>query len=197
MKIRDRIKELRRVRASELREHPQNWRVHTPAQKSAMRGILGEVGIVAAAIAREDEDGNLEIIDGHLRADIAEDEEIPVLVLDVSEDEARKILLTFDPLSAMAEADAEALDEVLRQVNTSDESIAKLLDDLAVSNGIVPGEDAGIEQVKTTPPPPEMAWCLVGVPIAEYGRVQPLIEQLSEMDGIYFDQTVGNNVEED
>ena len=31
MQIRDRIKELRRVRAGELRPHPHNWRTHPDA----------------------------------------------------------------------------------------------------------------------------------------------------------------------
>ena len=35
MRIRDRIKELRRVKASELRPHPKNWRVHPAAQQDA------------------------------------------------------------------------------------------------------------------------------------------------------------------
>jgi hypothetical protein len=33
MMIRDRIKELRRVRASELKPHPKNWRTHPAAQR--------------------------------------------------------------------------------------------------------------------------------------------------------------------
>jgi hypothetical protein len=34
MHIRDRIKELRRVRADDLKPHPKNWRVHPDAQKN-------------------------------------------------------------------------------------------------------------------------------------------------------------------
>ena len=37
MKIRDRIKELRRVKASELLPHPKNWRTHPQEQADAMR----------------------------------------------------------------------------------------------------------------------------------------------------------------
>ena len=40
------------------------------------------------------------MIDGHLRQDVANDQEIPVLVLDVERDEARYLLTTIDPLSA-------------------------------------------------------------------------------------------------
>ena len=43
-------------------------------------------------LARELEDGSLELVDGHLRADTTPDQEVPVLVLDVTEAEADKLL---------------------------------------------------------------------------------------------------------
>ena len=49
------------------------------------------------------------LIDGHLRAETTPDSEVPVLVLDVTAEEADKILLTLDPLAAMAEADSERI----------------------------------------------------------------------------------------
>ena len=67
MKIRDRIKELRRVPARELRVHPRNWRTHPEAQQEALRGLLQELGYCDALITRELPDGGLELIDGHLR----------------------------------------------------------------------------------------------------------------------------------
>jgi hypothetical protein len=44
MRIRDRIKELRRVSAKELLPNPKNWRVHPPAQKDALQGLLAGLG---------------------------------------------------------------------------------------------------------------------------------------------------------
>ena len=39
MKIRDRVKELRRVRAGDLKPHPKNWRTHSRVPKErAARG---------------------------------------------------------------------------------------------------------------------------------------------------------------
>lgn len=37
MKIRDRIKELRRVKAANLVPNPRNWRTHPQAQQDALR----------------------------------------------------------------------------------------------------------------------------------------------------------------
>ena len=106
--MRDRVKELRRVPASELRANPKNWRTHPPAQEAALKGVLAEIGFADAMIAREPEDG-LELIDGHLRREVMGDQEVPVLVLDVTEEEADKLLLTYDPLAAMAHADMNNL----------------------------------------------------------------------------------------
>jgi ParB-like chromosome segregation protein Spo0J len=137
MKIRDRIKELRRVKASELHPNPKNWRTHPKQQLDAIRGILAEVGFAGAELARELPDGSLQLIDGHARAEIAGDAEIPVLVLDVTESEADKILATYDPIGAMAEADAVRLEELLREVQTGSEALAEMLADLAKDNGIL------------------------------------------------------------
>jgi len=131
MKIRDRIKELRRVKASQLHPNPKNWRTHPQSQMDAIRGVLAEVGFAGAELARELPDGSLQLIDGHARAEIAGDAEVPVLVLDVSESEADKILATFDPLGAMAEANAIALDELLRNVDTGNQALADMLTKLA------------------------------------------------------------------
>jgi hypothetical protein len=50
------------------------------------------------------------LIDGHRRAETTPTTKVPVLVLDVTEAEAGKILLTIDPISAMAEADKAQLE---------------------------------------------------------------------------------------
>jgi len=138
--IRDRIKELRRVRAGDLVPNPQNWRVHPAGQQEALRGILEEVGYADALLARELPDGSLELVDGHLRRDLDPEQVVPVLVLDVDEAESRKILLTLDPLAAMATANTEARDALLRGVDTGSEALQAMLADLAKDAGVIPGE---------------------------------------------------------
>lgn len=112
MTIRNRIKELRQVPASELLPNPKNWRLHPEHQHNALREILAEIGIADACLARELPDGSLMLIDGHLRAETISTSEVSVLVLDVTEEEADKILLTRDPLAAMAGSDAEKFAEL-------------------------------------------------------------------------------------
>ena len=133
--IRDRIKSLRRVKSSQLAPNPRNWRTHPEAQAEALRGMLAEVGYAGAVLARETPDG-LELIDGHLRAELDPDAKIPVLVLDVTEQEADKLLATFDPLGAAAEVDQQKLGELLAEIETESDGVQALLDELAAENGI-------------------------------------------------------------
>ena len=140
MKIRDRIKELRRVPAAELRPNPKNWRTHPERQRDALQGILAEIGYADALIARELPDGSLELIDGHLRAETTPDETVPVLVLDVDEREAAKLLTVLDPLAGLAETNREQLDALLREVETSNQAVAELLTSLAVASDLITAE---------------------------------------------------------
>ena len=130
MTMRDRVKELRRVPASELLANPKNWRIHPEAQRAALRGVLEEIGFADAMIARETPDG-LELIDGHLRRDVMGDQEVPVLVVDVTAEEAEKMLLTFDPLSMMAHADTDQLLSLLADNPFESQAVRDMLEALA------------------------------------------------------------------
>ena len=125
--MRDRIIELRRVPAAELRPNPRNWRLHPPAQVTAMRGMLERIGLAGAVLARRLDDGSLELIDGHLRAELAASDELPVLVLDVDETEAAALLASYDPLSALAQCDSKVLDELMADVAAADGPLGELL----------------------------------------------------------------------
>jgi hypothetical protein len=126
-RIRDRIRELRRVPAKSLLPNPRNWRRHPKAQAEALRGILQEIGYADALIARELPNGRLQLLDGHLRAATTPDQEVPVLILDVTEDEANKILLTLDPLAAMAESDSRQIQALLETMRTDNEAVQHLI----------------------------------------------------------------------
>ncbi len=136
MLIKNRIRELRFVRSDELRPNPKNWRTHPDKQKNALKGLLSEIGIADACLARELSDGSLQLIDGHLRAETIDATPIPVLVLDVDEEEADKLLATLDPLAALANSDASKLEELLSNVVTGNRSLQDLIEDTAKSAGI-------------------------------------------------------------
>jgi hypothetical protein len=121
--IRDRVKELRRVRAGDLLPDGRNPRRHPQAQREAMSAALRE-------LARETPEG-LVLCDGHLRAELHPDAIVPVLVLDIDEHEAALLLATLDPLAAMALTDDAALDALLRDVQTGEAALQGMLADLA------------------------------------------------------------------
>ena len=113
MTIRNRIVARRRVRAGDLVPHEYNWRLHPAGQQSALRALYAEVGFARSLLAYELPDGRLKLIDGHLRREIDPDMEVEVEILDVNEDEARTLLLSIDPLAALAETQAEIHRELL------------------------------------------------------------------------------------
>lgn len=137
MKVRDRVKGLRRIKANELLPNPKNWRTHPQAQQDALRGLLAEVGFAGALLGRETPNGVM-LIDGHLRAEVSPEMKVPVLVLDVTEEEADKLLASYDPLGAMAAADAGKLEALLRDVTTKSDAVQAMFDGLARETGAVP-----------------------------------------------------------
>ena len=171
MQIRDRIKELRRVPASELLPNPKNWRTHPIAQQDALRGVLAEVGYADALIARETPEG-LMLVDGHLRAETTPDADVPVLVLDINEAEADLMLATLDPLAAMAGRDEERLSELLSTVTSDNATVNALLQTLA--NGYEPLTIADSE------PPDNVYVQTVDTPIYEPSGPPPEIAELSD-----------------
>lgn len=128
--FRDRIIELRRVKASDLRSNPKNWRLHPEGQRSALTEMLASIGYVGAAVARE-KDGGLELLDGHMRKDLSADGDIPVLVVDLSDEEADKVLATYDPLAGLALVDSGKLDDLLKGITLEENAeIKRMLTDL-------------------------------------------------------------------
>lgn len=194
MKIRDRIRELRRVPASELLPNPKNWRTHPKAQQDALRGVLAEVGMADAVLARELPDGSLMLIDGHLRAETAADAKVPVLILDVTEAEADKILATLDPLAAMAEQDSEALASLFKDLSSQQDMLASLVwpdyirDPLMSAEWSPPEDDGSAPHEKTEEPLPDHAKHTVyfteeqwGIVMAAAGSTSDLAEFLTTL----------------
>lgn len=141
MQIRDRIKSLIRVRAGDLLPSPKNWRVHTDDQKNVLQSLLAHVGLVDAVLVRETENG-LQLIDGHLRASLDGDTMLPALVLDVTTDEADLILATFDPVAAMAKADATKFAELIDQLGKQAEAVEAMFEELQEISGVFEATDA-------------------------------------------------------
>ena len=141
--IRDRIKDFRRVPARLLVPNPKNWRLHPDRQRTILQGLLNEIGYADALLVRELPNGTLQLIDGHLRAATTPHQEVPVLVLDLDESEADKLLSTLDPLSALADTDHTMLDHLVSQIETESRAVQEFLQELALPTPDVTDLDAG------------------------------------------------------
>lgn len=113
-----------------------------------MRGSLNEVGWVQRVIVNR-QTGYL--IDGHERIWEAlqnGDASVPYVEVDLSEAEEAYVLATLDPIGAMAQADAAKLDELLREIQSSEAGVMQMLAQLAEDTGITPPnfEPVGIDE---------------------------------------------------
>ena len=131
--LRNRIRGHRTVKARDLIPHPLNWRTHPEGQREALQALYDEVGFARSLLAYELPDGRLQLIDGHLRRDLTPDAEVTVEVLDVTEDEAKKLLLAVDPLAALAGRDEAILAE-LHATAQADSAILQALFDAVARN---------------------------------------------------------------
>jgi len=130
------------VAPDDLLANPLNWRVHPKHQQDALKGVIDEVGFVSPVLVQA---GTDVVVDGHMRVTLALRDNIatiPVIYLDLDDNEVNTILATFDPISALAATDAAQLDALLRDVSTSDAAVMQMLADLAEAAGVVPPSDA-------------------------------------------------------
>lgn len=128
--VRNRVKELKQVRAGDLVAHAKNYRVHPPEQERALRAALTEIGMAGTITVRPLAGGRYQILDGHLRAGLDPEALVPVAVTDLTEAEGEKLLATFDPIGAMAVREDDRLRSLIAGIEASQEPFALLLDRL-------------------------------------------------------------------
>ena len=136
-----RLKEMRWMKASDLKANPRNWRQHPQMQRTVLQGLLDEVGFADVLLAYEDGD-DVTLVDGHLRMDVMGDEMVPVGILDVTATEADKILATLDPLAGLAITDEATLQGILDGLEFNTQEITDMLAEiLAPAYGDMPSLD--------------------------------------------------------
>ena len=128
--IKNRIKYHKKVKAGELIPHELNPRTHNDAQRDALKALYDEIGFARSLLAYETPQG-LKLIDGHLRQSMDPDMEVEVEVLDVTEEEARTLLLSVDPLAALAGYNDEALEALKQTASSSSDALQNLWNSIA------------------------------------------------------------------
>jgi hypothetical protein len=118
-----------------LQPHPLNWRTHGLAQRSSFSGLLDEVGMVDAVIYNERTN---RLLDGHMRVQEfleRNEEEIPVLVVDLPEDKEHLVLYFKDRIGDMASSDRSLEIQLEELLLTDDESLQAMLSGLEEDEG--------------------------------------------------------------
>jgi hypothetical protein len=135
------------VSPAELRANPLNYRRHPAHQRAALREMLDTVGWVQQVVVNE-RSGNL--VDGHLRVDLAETEgvDVPVLYVDLSDEEERIVLAALDPIAALADVDSTALAELIADVSIEGDTLMALLGELAAPPPDAPPARAAAEYLE-------------------------------------------------
>jgi ParB-like chromosome segregation protein Spo0J len=169
--------------------NPKNWRRHPGHQQAALSGVLNELGWIQRVIVNQ-RTGYL--VDGHARVTVAMragQDRIPVLYVDLSEEEEALALATLDPISALATADVQALRDVLDEVKTGDAAVMSMLSDLAEREGVLESladRAAGAEVDYTakidTPVYEPTGECPDIRSLVDRSRYESLLSQIEEAD---------------
>lgn len=114
----------------ELTANPRNWRTHPREQRRVLTGALEQVGWVQQVIVNRTTG---HIVDGHARVEEALErgERVPVLYVELTEEEEALALATLDPIAGLAVPDQEALDELVAGIRVDDDALRRLLGDLS------------------------------------------------------------------
>ena len=160
VEIRNRVTEVLDVPGNLVLPNPMNWRTHPESQTSALRGILSSVGVVDVlkVVKHPKVSGSYMLIDGHARAEILGDRNVKVAVLDLTPEEQRLILATFDPVGGLAGTDQAMLDSLIDGLSVEDTALLSLLEGI---HSFDPGEtpDLGsVEEEHGKEPDVRLSW---------------------------------------
>jgi hypothetical protein len=136
-------------RPDQLLANPANWRVHPASQQEALAGSLDVVGWVQQVMVNRRTN---HVVDGHARVALAisrNEPSVPVLYVDLEPEEEALVLASLDPISAMAGTDDVQLQALLAGIETDNEGLRALLDELAGA-----GPKDGLTDPDDIPEPP-------------------------------------------
>lgn len=120
----------------DLMASPWNWRTHPRHQQEALKGAIADVGFIRSVTVNRTTG---HVVDGHLRVELAIQEgqtSIPVEYVELTEEEEKEALLSLDPIAAMAGAETERVQELLKEVSSRQEGMQALLEKLKLESGL-------------------------------------------------------------
>ena len=166
------------VSIEQIQFNPKNWRIHPKHQQEALRGVIGEVGIVQNVIINRST-GNL--LDGHLRVIIADrngEQTIPATIVDITQEEEDVILATLDPLSALAATDQDKLDALLQDIKVTNGAVLNML-------GLDEYDGSEPDMVRIDKEDPKVTWVVLCCPTVKFGTISEHVGHIANAEGVY------------
>jgi len=114
----------------QLLANPLNWRVHPKAQQVSLTGVLDDIGFISPVIVNRTT-GHM--VDGHLRVSLAlrnNVPSIPVIYVELSEQEEKEALVTLDPIANMAAADMKNLETLIGDMGQVNDAVRLLVGEI-------------------------------------------------------------------
>lgn len=134
---RSRIVGLGKIRADQVAKHPNNPRTHPQKQRDAVAASFDVLGQIAPIVINK---RNGYLVDGEERTWLAlsqgDDTELDVIYVDLDEEEHNLALVTFDWITQYAQYDRNNLDALLQTINTDDEALKSVIEELSTMTGL-------------------------------------------------------------
>lgn len=175
------------VKLSGLKPNPQNPNTHS-AEQLRLYGKIIQVNGWRRAIVVSTRSGL--IVKGHgawLAAKQIGLSHAPIDFQDYPTAEAElQDMLADNELARLAMSDESKLQEILNELEGKgcDLELTGILQKLE--------ETPELKRWELVPPPPRMAWVLIGVPLVNYGAVSGLVESIGKVPEVLLESTVSN-----
>jgi hypothetical protein len=179
--------------ASQLLANPFNHRRHPDKQRKAVAASIREIGFVKSVIVNRTTG---HVIDGHERIMQAlaqgDDTMVDVEYVELSEEKEKLALLILDKTSELATVDNASLEALVGDVQTAEQDLADLITEMSQEAGMVPADDStpGSILPLQDKAAPDMAWIVVGLPLARFGETAELVDRFKGDPDVIMETTV-------
>ena len=202
----DRIIGYGKVDPKSLLANKANYRKHPAVQRRALEAVIKELGYVQPILVNKRTNT---IVDGHLRVELAYEHfiaEIPVIYIDVSQEEELKLLGTLDPITNMATIDQSMFDDLLMTISSESQVINDMWDSMKKEKLIPTSYEyhLPLNAVASNVPPPPTAPSVnpydiyTGMPEYQHtdkGSHQSIVVHLKDSDAVReFCERVGQTI---
>ena len=166
--------------ASEFIANPKNWRTHPEAQRRAVKGSLDELGWIDTVIVNKNTGF---LVDGHERLwqalKMGDETPVPFIEVDLTPEEEALALAILDPITGMATADRDKLDELMQEINTDEKWLTDILSIPLPSEG---SNDRSLGEIDLEDLPCKPKWALLTIPYENLPEVAEILHSLEEYD---------------